>query len=63
MNAEDPSSQEVPVGGMARLGPGAAAYLPVDLPRGEYIAYCLVPDLASGRPHAMLGMVRLIHVE
>lgn len=51
------------VAGMARLGAGRTAYLPVELRPGEYVAYCLVPDPRTRQPHAMLGMVRAIHVE
>lgn len=50
------------VAGVARLGPERVAYLATDLEAGEYVAYCLVPDPASGRPHVMLGMFRAIHV-
>ena len=63
MNADDPGTRAKPVAGVARLGPGAVAYLPVELSRGEYVLHCLVPDAASGRPHAVLGMFRAIHVE
>ena len=51
------------VAGVARLGPGRTAYLPVELRAGEYVAYCLVRDPGSGRPHVMLGMVRSVRVE
>jgi hypothetical protein len=61
--AEEPMDHVTPVAGVARLGPGAVAYLPVDLPRGEYVIHCLVADRASGKPHVMLGMFRGIHVE
>ena len=48
---------------MARLGPGAIAYLPVELSPGEYVLYCLVSDPATGRPHIELGMFRSIQVQ
>jgi hypothetical protein len=51
------------VAGMARLGAGRMAYLPVVLPVGEYVAYCLVPDPRTRQPHVMLGMIRAIHVQ
>lgn len=63
MSAANPRAHAIPVAGVARLGPGAVAYLPVELPGGEYVLHCLIPDAASGRPHLMLGMVRAIHVE
>ena len=51
------------VAGVARLGPGGVAYLPVELSAGTYVAHCLVTDPASGRPHALMGMIRAITVE
>ena len=63
MTADDPRQVATDVAGVARLGAGQTAYLPVDLPEGEYVAYCLVPDPRSRRPHVMLGMMRAIHVE
>lgn len=62
MAAENPDSVGTVVAGMARVGPGEAAYLPVDLTPGDYVAYCLVADRATGRPHIMLGMLRSIQV-
>lgn len=52
-----------PVAGVARMGPGAVAYLPVQLGPGTYVAHCLVTDPASGRPHILMGMLRAITVE
>ena len=63
LSAIDPGTHAVPIAGVARLGPGAVAYLPVQLPRGTYVLYCLVPDAATGRPHVALGMFRAIQVE
>jgi uncharacterized cupredoxin-like copper-binding protein len=63
MNAEDPDEHATAVAGIARLGPGAVAYLPVELSAGAYLAYCLIQDPASGLPHVELGMVRAIRVE
>ncbi len=61
--AEEPNDHATSIAGVARMGSGVVAYLPVDLPAGEYVIYCLVPDAASGRPHVMLGMLRSIHVQ
>jgi len=63
MNAEEPEEHATAVAGIARLGPGAVAYLPVELSAGAYVAYCLIPDPASGVPHGEMGMVRAIQVE
>jgi hypothetical protein len=63
MTAEDPNAHGTPVAGMARMGPGEVAYLPVELSAGVYVAFCLVTDPATGRPHVELGMLRSIRVE
>ena len=63
MNADDPDQHATAVAGLARLGPGAEAYLPVELPAGGYVIYCLIPDPASGRPHVELGMLKAIQIE
>lgn len=63
LNADDPNEVGTAVAGVARLGPGAVAYLPIELQAGAYVAYCLIPDPASGRPHVELGMLRAIKVE
>jgi hypothetical protein len=48
-------------GGLAALSPGGTATVPIDLPRGNYLAICLVrgPD---DQPHALHGMVQLFTV-
>ena len=63
MNAERPNQHAVPVAGLARMGPGAVAYLPVELIPGRYILFCLVADPATGRPHVEMGMLRSIEIE
>jgi len=62
MTSDDPDTVATPVVGMARLGAGEVAYLPVDLTPGTYIAYCLVTDVTTKRPHVALGMLRAIQV-
>jgi hypothetical protein len=62
MNAEDPGEVGTPVIGVARIGSGAVAYLPVDLSPGSYVAYCLITDPASGEEHVLMGMLRAIQV-
>jgi hypothetical protein len=52
-----------PVVGLARMGPGQMAYLPVDLESGSYVAYCLVADATRRQEHIELGMYRAITVE
>jgi len=62
-NAPDPGKLGTAVAGVARMGPGAVAYLPVELAAGTYVVYCLMTDPASGREHVEMGMFRAIHVE
>lgn len=62
MTADDPNTMATPVAGMARVGSGEVAYLPVDLLPGSYVAYCLIPDATSKRPHVEMGMLRAIQV-
>ena len=62
MSAEDPESIATTMAGMARVGPGEVAYLPVDLTSGSYVAYCLIADANTKRPHVALGMLRAIEV-
>ena len=62
MQADDPDAVATTVAGMARVGPGEVAYLPVDLKPGTYVAYCLVADASTQRPHVELGMLRAIQV-
>jgi len=45
------------VGGMQALSVGKSAWLVLDLQPGNYIALCNVPDPASGKAHAELGMI------
>lgn len=63
MDAEEAKDYATDVAGVARIGAGRVAYLPVVLPAGEYVAYCLIPDPRSGRAHVELGMFRAIHIE
>jgi hypothetical protein len=50
-------------GGMQAIDPGETAYLYLDLTPGNYIAFCYLPDPASGQEHAALGMVMPFTVE
>jgi len=44
-------------GGAQGLEAGLASYIDYDLPGGNYVVICLIPDPASGQPHVALGMV------
>lgn len=63
MRADDPDAHATNVAGVARLDAGRVAYLPVALPAGDYVAYCLIRDPRTGRAHVELGMFRAIRVE
>jgi len=46
------------VAGVAPMSPGGYTnYLELDLQAGNYIAICFVPDMESGMPHYMMGMI------
>lgn len=48
----------VSMGGMQGVSKGAApAFINFDLPAGNYIALCNIPDPETGKSHAELGMV------
>lgn len=52
-----------PAGGMQALASGLRGWIVLDLEPGDYLAICFVPDPASGKPHAELGMVASFSVE
>jgi hypothetical protein len=52
-----------PAGGMQALASGLRGWTVLNLEPGDYLAICLVPDPASGQPHAELGMVASFSVE
>ena len=45
------------IGGFQAIDPGASGWLHLNLEPGNYVAYCYVPDPASGHAHAELGMM------
>ena len=45
------------VGGAGGVEPGADTYVDLDLAPGDYVAMCFLPDPATGKRHAELGMV------
>jgi hypothetical protein len=46
------------VGGVEALDIGQRQWLPTTLQPGNYVAVCFIPDPATGKPHAALGMLR-----
>jgi hypothetical protein len=58
------------VGGWGVVTPGAAEWAHLNLTAGNYVLMCWVPDIfaypghkPTNKPHAMLGMVRMITVK
>ncbi|HYW49115.1 MAG TPA: hypothetical protein VE861_00845 [Gemmatimonadaceae bacterium] len=47
-----------PMGGTSGMQKGTVAYVPVDLPAGEYAMICFLPDAKDGKPHIAHGMVK-----
>ncbi len=50
-------------GGIAAIATGTSATMEIDVEAGEYAFICFVPDPASGKPHAALGMVGGVTVQ
>jgi uncharacterized cupredoxin-like copper-binding protein len=48
-------------GGVNSVAPGHEARVVIHLPPGEYVVLCGIPN-ARGRAHALLGMMRPLHV-
>ncbi len=46
-----------PMGGISGMPNGGVAYLPIDLPAGEYALLCFLPDAKDGKPHVAHGML------
>jgi hypothetical protein len=52
-----------PMGGAAFIAPGSHVFMPADLPAGNYLLICFVPDVKDGKPHFMHGMAQEITVQ
>jgi hypothetical protein len=50
------------IGGVLLQSAGQTVFPRLDLATGRYVALCFVPDPATGKPHAMEGMVNLFDV-
>lgn len=51
-----------PMGGISGMATGQVAYLPVNLPKGEYLLVCFLPDAKDGQPHFAHGMIKELTV-
>ncbi len=49
-------------GGVSAILPGSHAFMDADLPAGEYVLICFVPDSKDGKPHFAHGMAKVIKV-
>lgn len=49
--------------GAGALAPGSSAWLKMSLEPGNYVAVCFVPDPATGKAHAELGMITAFSVQ
>jgi hypothetical protein len=45
------------------ISPGHAQTLTYSLPKGEYVEMCFFPDPVTGIPHALMGMIRVVHLK
>jgi hypothetical protein len=44
------------------LGEGYSQTLTYSLPKGEYVELCFFPDPKTGMPHALMGMIGIVHL-
>ena len=49
-------------GGISGIMPGTVAYVPVDLPAGDYALLCFIPDTKDGKAHFTHGMAKRIKI-
>lgn len=66
LSASEPPSGPPPftsAAGIAAIAPNAKATLDLDLEPGNYVFLCFVPDPATGKAHAQLGMMAPLTVE
>jgi hypothetical protein len=57
-----PESAFQPAGGVLLQSTGTTVWPSLDLAPGRYVALCFVTDPATGKPHAVEGMVSLFDV-
>jgi len=60
LSSQGPPSDPPPfddAGGIAALQPGTSGWMKLNLQPGKYVALCFVPDVQTGKPHFMLGMI------
>jgi hypothetical protein len=45
------------------LGEGKSQTLKYSVPKGTYAEFCFFPDPKTGKPHVLMGMVRIVHLK
>jgi hypothetical protein len=66
LNSETPPSAPPPIddaGGLGAIQANQTGWVEFDLKAGKYAFVCFVPDAATGKPHAALGMIKAIEVK
>jgi hypothetical protein len=66
LNSDTPPAGPPPIddaGGLGALQANQTGYVEMDLKAGQYAFVCFVPDTATGKPHAALGMIKAIEVK
>jgi hypothetical protein len=66
LNSDTPPAGPPPIddaGGLGALQANQTGYVEMDLKAGQYAFVCFVPDTATGKPHAALGMIKAIDVK
>lgn len=51
------------VTGAGAIFPGGSHWIELDLKPGTYVAWCFVPDIHTGMPHALMGMLTVFAVK
>lgn len=52
----------IDAGGAAAIAPGSTHWVELNLAPGTYAAVCFVPDIKTGMPHALMGMITVFKV-
>jgi hypothetical protein len=62
-NPTGPPPFEKSAGGMGALAPNTSGWMKLNLAAGNYVALCFVPDPATKKSHAELGMITAFTVQ
>ena len=56
------AGEPIDSGGAASIAPGSTQWVELNLAPGTYAAWCFVPDINTGMPHAFMGMITVFTV-